>query len=68
MLDRVDSGRRQRQARYRRRQRDGVTIYPVPLPGKVVEILFEWHWFDETADRNAIGQAISRELAKSTRV
>jgi hypothetical protein len=68
MLERVDSGRRQRQAAYRRRQRAGKILVGVEVDAAVVDMLVAMHWLREgdAGDRSKIGAAISHMLADSS--
>jgi hypothetical protein len=69
LADRARQRRAGRQRAYRQRRREAIKVYPVPLPDGIVEVLFGWHWFDglDPKDNRAIGRAIAREIAKSTK-
>ena len=53
------------QANWRRRQRDGIAIAPVPFDGKAVNFLIATHWLDPALadDRAEIGKAIAALIA-----
>ena len=53
-----------RKARYRRRQRDDIRVYPVPLPDDDVLTLIDLQWVTEEESRNRrkVGEAIAAAL------
>ena len=53
-----------RKARYRRRHRDDIKVYPTPLPAEEVETLIELQWITEEDSRNRrkVGEAIAAAL------
>jgi hypothetical protein len=58
-----------RQKRYRRRQREGVTIVPVAVSDADVDALIEGGWLgeDDSSDRQAVARAIRRAAGLSAR-
>jgi hypothetical protein len=56
--------RRDRQARYRQRARNGVAVAPVEFDGEVVEFLVRTDWLDpaDVGDVRKVGAAISRSM------
>jgi hypothetical protein len=64
MLDRPPSRRAIWQRDYRRRQRSGEAVAPVPYGGAVVDFLVTTRWLDpaQAADRHAVGFAIGRMM------
>jgi hypothetical protein len=55
--------------RYRQRQRDGLTIYRVPLADDAVRALVRWQWLDARSidDKDAVADAVRRMLADAVR-
>lgn len=60
LLDRKRIQDRERQARYHRRQRNGVVIVPVPVDEELLGILATLNWIPErqSTDKKAIARAI----------
>ena len=74
MLERPHSrrrieARRQRDARYRQRLRDGKVVASVEIDGEVIGLLLRTGWLLErdAGNSRAIGAAIARMLAVSVR-
>ena len=55
--------------RYRKRLRQGIQIYPVPLDCDVLEAMVRWNWMprEEQDNKAKVGEVVAQQLANAAR-